>query len=116
MTVGTDLRQKISGLVLEPGDDGFEQASRPWNLAVDQPVRAVVEAAGADDVVALVRYARRNGLPVSMKELGRCFNPIRYWVRIMPRISGASCRSKRSGLCCSRFSKTAFAVIRKIST
>src|SRR5690606_19207546 len=30
---------------------------RPWNLAVDQPAAAVVEAADAADVAALVRYA-----------------------------------------------------------
>jgi FAD/FMN-containing dehydrogenase len=70
MTIGTDLRRTVSGRVLEPGDDGFDHARRPWNLAVEQPVRAVVEAADADDVAALVRYARRHGLTVTAQPSG----------------------------------------------
>lgn len=70
MTIGSDLRRTVTGQVLEPGDEGFEQARRPWNLAVEQPVRAVVEAADADDVAALVRYARHNGLTITAQPRG----------------------------------------------
>jgi hypothetical protein len=49
------LRSAVRGQVLLPGDSGFDAARRPWNLAVEQPVAAVVEAADADDVAALVR-------------------------------------------------------------
>ncbi|WP_433377855.1 FAD-binding oxidoreductase [Streptosporangium sp. CA-115845] len=65
-----DLRSLVRGPVLLAGDDGFEQARRPWNLAVAQPVRAVVEAADADDVADLVRYARDSGLTVSAQPSG----------------------------------------------
>ncbi|MEV4187629.1 FAD-dependent oxidoreductase, partial [Streptosporangium canum] len=65
-----DLRSLIRGHVSLVGDDGFDQARRPWNLAVEQPVRAVVEAADADDVAALVRYARDAGLTVSAQPSG----------------------------------------------
>jgi FAD/FMN-containing dehydrogenase len=70
MTIGNDLRQTVDGRVLEPGDDGFEEARRPWNLAVDQPVRAVVTATDADDVAALVRYACRNKLTITTQPSG----------------------------------------------
>lgn len=70
MSIGNDLRRTLTGRVLVPGDDGFEQARRPWNLAIDQQVRAVVAAAGADDVAALVRYARRNGLTITAQPVG----------------------------------------------
>ncbi|WP_246273827.1 hypothetical protein [Phytohabitans houttuyneae] len=52
----------LRGQVWLPGDDGFDTARTPWNLAVDQPVLAVVEAADADDVAALVRHARSAGV------------------------------------------------------
>ncbi|MER7504366.1 FAD-binding oxidoreductase [Nonomuraea pusilla] len=69
MTIN-DVRRALKGRVILPGDDGFEQASTAWNLTVRQPVAAVVEAADADDVAALVRYARRTGLTVTAQPSG----------------------------------------------
>ncbi|MFI6633085.1 FAD-binding oxidoreductase [Nonomuraea fuscirosea] len=66
----TDLRGAVAGRVLLPGDDGFEQAARPWNLSVGQRVAAVVEAAHAADVAAVVRYAAEAGLAVSAQPSG----------------------------------------------
>ncbi|MEU1392795.1 MULTISPECIES: FAD-binding oxidoreductase [unclassified Nonomuraea] len=69
MTIN-DLRAVLKGRVLLPDDDGFAQASTPWNLTVRQPVAAVAEAADADDVAALVRYARRAGMTVTAQPSG----------------------------------------------
>ncbi|GAA3595141.1 FAD-binding oxidoreductase [Nonomuraea rosea] len=67
----TDLRNAVvDGRVLLPGDDGFEQAARPWNFSVEQPVAAVVEAGTAGDVAAVVRYAGRSGLSVAAQPSG----------------------------------------------
>ncbi|GAA1616167.1 FAD-binding oxidoreductase [Nonomuraea maheshkhaliensis] len=60
----------IRGKVLVAGAEGFEQARRPWNRAVEQPVRAVVEAADAEDVATLIRYARLAGLTVTTQPSG----------------------------------------------
>ncbi|RSN04948.1 FAD-linked oxidase [Nonomuraea sp. WAC 01424] len=70
MDIRDELRGVLRGTVLTAGDEGFEQARRPWNLAVEQPVRAVVEAADAEDVVALVRHARLAGLTVAAQPSG----------------------------------------------
>jgi FAD/FMN-containing dehydrogenase len=70
MNIGDELRGVVRGTVLAAGDEGFEQARRPWNLAVDQRVRAVVDAADADDVAGLVRHARLTGLPVATQPSG----------------------------------------------
>ena len=70
MGVDSELRAAVSGRVLLPGDDGFGEATRPWNRAVAQPVAAVVEAADADDVAAVVRHARRTGRAVSAQATG----------------------------------------------
>ncbi|MES9541976.1 FAD-binding protein [Actinomadura sp. NPDC000600] len=64
------LRSAVRGRVLLPGDPEFDAARRPWNLAVEQPVEAVVEAADADDVAALVRHARAAGLGVATQPNG----------------------------------------------
>ncbi|MFC5180807.1 FAD-binding oxidoreductase [Actinomadura harenae] len=70
MSLGNELRTVLRGTVLEAGDAGFEAARRPWNLAIEQPVLAVVEAAGADDVAALVRRARLAGLTITTQPSG----------------------------------------------
>ncbi|MFI7277642.1 FAD-binding oxidoreductase [Streptomyces sp. NPDC049879] len=69
-TLRTILRTAVRGRVWLPGDPGFDAARRPWNLAVEQPVAAVVEAADADDVAALVRYAGPAGLGVATQPNG----------------------------------------------
>ncbi|KOX17138.1 FAD-linked oxidase [Nocardiopsis sp. NRRL B-16309] len=69
-TAVAGLASGVRGRVLLPGDAGFEEARRPWNRAVDQPVAAVVEAADADDVAAVVRHARREGLSVAVQPNG----------------------------------------------
>jgi FAD/FMN-containing dehydrogenase len=66
----SDLRGAVRGRVLLPGEDGFDQAAKAWNLAVEQPVAAVVEAEDAADVAALVGYARRSGLAVTAQPSG----------------------------------------------
>ncbi len=64
------LRAAVRGRVWLTGDPGFDASRRPWNLAVEQPVAAVVEAADADDVAALVRHARAAGLTVAAQPNG----------------------------------------------
>ncbi|XVV16649.1 FAD-binding oxidoreductase [Actinoplanes sp. CA-131856] len=59
----------LKGRVLRPGDEGFDTVHRPWNL-VGQEVSAVVEAADIEDVVALVRHARENGLQIATQAGG----------------------------------------------
>ncbi|MFB7722607.1 FAD-binding oxidoreductase [Nocardia sp. NPDC056100] len=56
-----ELRGTIRGRVLTPGDADFEQAAAPWNTAVTQRPAVVVEAADAQDVAAVVRFARAAG-------------------------------------------------------
>jgi len=64
------LRDAVRGEVLLPGDEGFEEARRPWNLAIQQDVRAVVTAADAEDVAALVRYANDADIPIAVQPSG----------------------------------------------
>jgi FAD/FMN-containing dehydrogenase len=70
MTTFDDLRARLDGRVSVPGDNDFDRARAPWNLAVQQPVAAVVEATSAQDVATVVRFARSTGRTVSAQPSG----------------------------------------------
>jgi FAD/FMN-containing dehydrogenase len=64
------LQRAVRGRVWLPGDPEFDSVRRPWNLAVEQPVEAVVEVADAADVAALVRYASAAGVGIATQPSG----------------------------------------------
>jgi FAD/FMN-containing dehydrogenase len=66
----------LRGEVVGPEDAGYDQARQAWNLAADQRPAFVVFPETADDVVALVNYARRNGLRVVPQGTGHNAQPI----------------------------------------
>ena len=65
-----DLRKELAGDAFGPSDPGWDDARRPWNLAVDQRPAAVVYAESADDVAAVVRFAAASGLRVAPQGTG----------------------------------------------
>jgi FAD/FMN-containing dehydrogenase len=70
---GTTLQALRAGLrdnAHAPGEDGYEEASRAWNLNADQSPALVVLAEGASDVIAAVRFARESGLGVGVMATG----------------------------------------------
>lgn len=69
-TIQNPLRSLARGQVWLPGDPDFDTARRAWNLAVEQPVEAVVEAVDADDVAAIVRYAQAAGQTITTQPNG----------------------------------------------
>jgi hypothetical protein len=70
------LRAAIAGQVFVPGEAGYDQARRAWNLAVDQRPAVVVDAGSADDVVEAVRYARAHGTRVAPQGSGHGAGPL----------------------------------------
>ncbi|GAA0380226.1 oxidoreductase [Acrocarpospora corrugata] len=66
----SELRRVVRGQVIVSGDAGFDAARTPWDAAVQQRVRAVVEVADAADVAALVSYARKAGIGLATQPLG----------------------------------------------
>ena len=58
------LRAGLRGTAHAPGEEGYEEASRAWNLAARQTPALVVVARGAADVMAAVRFAREGGLGI----------------------------------------------------
>lgn len=64
------LRSIVHGRVLLPGDPDFDERCRPWNLAIEQFPRAVVEAADAGDIARLLQFAHAHGIPVATQPSG----------------------------------------------
>jgi FAD/FMN-containing dehydrogenase len=57
-------------ILLFPGDPGWDDARRAWNLAVDQRPAAVALPQTVDDIVAVVEHGRLVGLEVAVQSTG----------------------------------------------
>lgn len=68
-TIGS-LRDVIGGQVIEPGDADYEDARLVMNRAVDARPAAIVRCASADDVAAVVTFARESGLDLAVRSGG----------------------------------------------
>ena len=70
-TIDTDIvRSQLTGEFFTPADEGWDAARAAWNLAVDQRPDYVAIPADADDVVALVGFAREAGLRIAVQGTG----------------------------------------------
>ncbi len=59
-----------------PGDPGWDEARRAWNLAVDQHPAAVFTPGSAGEVAEAVDFARRNGLRLAVQGTGHGAAPL----------------------------------------
>ncbi|WP_448207365.1 FAD-binding oxidoreductase [Azospirillum sp. sgz302134] len=62
-----ELAGQLRGPVLTPQSDGYEEARQIWNAMIDRRPGLIVRCAGAADVMRAVRFARENGLLVSVR-------------------------------------------------
>ena len=68
-----ELREAVSGEVVTPGDEGYDEARSVWNLRFDRRPKVIVRCREATDVQAAVRYARREGLEISVRGGGHAY-------------------------------------------
>lgn len=62
-----ELRSAVAGTVIVPGDSNYESARRTWNHTIDRYPAIIVRCTGTADVVAAVRFARSEGLPIAVR-------------------------------------------------
>ena len=62
-----ELRKSFRGSILRPGDDGYEGARRIWNGMIDRRPAAIARCTGSADVMAAVRFAREQTLPIAVR-------------------------------------------------
>jgi FAD/FMN-containing dehydrogenase len=79
MGVDVDVQKLsgISGRVLTPSDEGYEDARRVHNGLIDRRPAVIVQCQNADDAAAAVRFARASGLDIAVRGgghnvAGRC--------------------------------------------
>ena len=70
------VRTAMAGQVFVPGEAGYDQARRAWNLAVDQRPAVVAEAGSAGDVAQAVRYAHAHGFRIAPQGTGHGAGPL----------------------------------------
>ncbi|MFQ1002656.1 FAD-binding oxidoreductase [Modestobacter sp. SSW1-42] len=70
------LRRLCGGAVHLPGDPGYDDARRPWNLAVDQRPAAVAYPASTSEVADVLRAAGALNLRVAPQGTGHNAGPL----------------------------------------
>ena len=61
------LRDEFGGVLLQPGDDGYDAARSVWNGAIDRRPALIARCHSPVDVAAAVAYAQRTGLEVAVR-------------------------------------------------
>lgn len=61
------LRDRLRGLLLHEGDQGYEDARKLWNGMIDRRPALVVKPTGTADVVECVNFARNHNMFLSIK-------------------------------------------------
>ncbi len=62
-----ELRSKLAGELIEPGDPGYDSARKVYNAMIDKRPRLIARCADVADVIASVNFGRNNGLLVSIR-------------------------------------------------
>jgi len=66
-SVVAGLQSQLRGEVLQPGDESYDKARKVWNGMIDKKPALIVRCASADDVVAVVSFARENGILLAVR-------------------------------------------------
>ncbi|MGZ4505344.1 MAG: FAD-binding oxidoreductase [Nocardioidaceae bacterium] len=66
-TALTSLREQVRGQVITAEDEGYDEARRVYNAMIDRRPAVVVRPANAGDVMAGVRFAAAQGVPVAVR-------------------------------------------------
>jgi hypothetical protein len=62
--------------LVRPGESSWDAVRAAWNLAIDQQPAMVARPGGADEVAAVVNFARENGLRVAVQAEGHSAGPL----------------------------------------
>ena len=68
-----DLVAAVAGIVIAPGDGGYDEARRPWNGRYDRHPGLIVQCATVDDVRRSLDFAATHGLPLAVRGGGHSY-------------------------------------------
>lgn len=60
------FREQVHGAVLQPGDEGYDDARTIWNAMIDREPAVIARCSGTADVIAAVNFARDLNLRLSV--------------------------------------------------
>ena len=63
----TALTGHLRGRLLQPADAGYQDACKLWNGTIVRRPRMIVRPTGPADVMAAIKFARAQGLPISVR-------------------------------------------------
>ena len=58
---------RFQGPLIRPGDDGYDEARRLWNGAIDRRPALIARCADANDAAIALAYAMETGLPIAVR-------------------------------------------------
>ena len=70
------LRGRLQGVILSPGEPGFDAACQAYNLTVQQAPALIALPADERDVVAIVDFAHEHGMQVAPQRTGHNAEPM----------------------------------------
>jgi FAD/FMN-containing dehydrogenase len=62
-----DFKASLRGLLLQPGEAGYDDARKVWNGMIDKRPSLIACCSGADDVINSVNFARAEDLVVAVR-------------------------------------------------
>src|SRR5256714_4542997 len=65
-----ELRAKLRGRVIEPGDSDYDDARKIYNAMIDKKPRLIARCADVADVISSVNFARKHGLLLAIRSGG----------------------------------------------
>jgi FAD/FMN-containing dehydrogenase len=68
--VRAEIKSLIKGSILVSDDPGYEEARQVWNAMIDRRPAVIVQCLQADDIPPVIRFARENGVELSIRGAG----------------------------------------------
>src|SRR5437764_3717463 len=66
----SELKAKLRGRVIEPGDSDYDDARKIYNAMIDKKPRLIARCADVADVISSVNFARKHGLLLAIRSGG----------------------------------------------